>query len=185
VPDRIIKGSDQESRRLQQVAPGEYAPEVYVRDVWSAGIGLGQAYILGTGRIELSVAGNLRAALANPAGSGVVATVVALTGQSTAQGWVEFFRNPSSGVPTVAPRPVWRVNPHRGSPAATELRVDTSATVALAGDETGVTLGSPSGSRVEVQIGLPLMPGESFGVNIPFAGAASAALAVYLVEEPL
>jgi hypothetical protein len=185
VADKTYKQSDGQTARLQEVAPGEYAPEVYTRDIWSAGVGLGRAYIVGTGRIELSVAGNLRAVLSNPAGSGVVSTVVALSGQSSAQGWVQFFRNPTTGVPTVAPRPVWRINPHRGAPAVSELRVDTSAVTALTGEETGVTLGSPAGSRVEVKIGLPLMPGETFGVNIPFAGSAIAALAVYVVEEPL
>lgn len=185
MPDRIRTQVGGVNRRDQEVAPGEFAQEVYVRDAWSAAIGLGRAYIIGTGRISLSVAGNLRALIRNPSTDTVV-TVLGLSGLSTATGWPEIIEEPTTGLPAGTPRPHLRMNPLAGVPAITEVTADTDATVALGGGTaTGVVLGTPSGNRIDIRpLGLVLGPGMSRGINVPFAGAADVALAAYITEEP-
>lgn len=180
MPDRVLHQT-----RMQEVATDEYAQEVYVRDAWSAGIGLGRAYIVSTGRIALAVAGNLRATIENPATNTRTATILGWVSFATATGWPNIRYMPTTGLPATAPRPHLRLNRHRGDPTNILLRVDTDATVALSGGEdTGVVLGSPGGSRVEVKpLGLILAPGETYGVNVPFAGAADATMAIYVTEE--
>jgi hypothetical protein len=180
VPDRIFNAV-----RHQQVAPGEFAPEVYVRDAWSAAIGNGLAFIVGSGRVELSVAGNVRATITNPAGSGRVVTLLGLSAFGTGTAWASIYIDPTAGLPGSLPRPLWRMNPAAGDAGVVEVRVDTDTTTALSGGtDTGLVLGLPGGERSEIRpIGKLLLPGQVLGVNVPFAGAASEAFNLYLTEE--
>jgi hypothetical protein len=140
---------------------------------------------MGTGRVELSVAGNLRVLLANPTGSGVIATIVGLAGLSTVTGWPEVIIDPTAGLPATAVRPVLRLNPVGGTTASLQLTADTSATTALGGGtNTGVVLGTPANQRFVISpLGLIIPPGSTRGINTAFTGAATVALAVYVVEE--
>jgi hypothetical protein len=184
--DRVIKGSDTEARRLQEVAPGEYAPEVYVRDAWTAGVGLGRAYVTSTGKVALSVAGNLRVLISNPTADTLV-TLAGLAGLATAAAWATVYRNPTAGLPVTAARPSLRVNPLRGQAPVTTVQVDVDATVAMSGGEnTGELIGLPGGTRYQIPVlGAVIPPGQSLGVNVPFAGAADVSCSLYIVEELL
>lgn len=183
MPD-FIRGGDIDRHRMQEVAPGEYAEEVYVRDMWSAAAGLGRAYITSTGKVALSVAGNLRVLISNPSTDTVV-TLAGLAGLATAAAWATIYRNPTTGLPATAARPSLRVNPMRGQAPITIVRVDTDATVAMSGGEnTGELIGLPGGTRYHVPVlGAVIPPGETLGVNVPFAGAADVSCSLYIVEE--
>jgi hypothetical protein len=197
MPDVVIpvhpSGAGSWLHRQHQTAPGEYAPEVYARDAWSAAIGNGQGYLVGSGRVELSVAGNVRALISNPAsnangnpdGSHRIVTVVGLSAFGTGTAWADIYENPTAGLPTTAIRPRWRMNSAVGDAGTVEVRVDTSATTALSGGaDTGMVLGLPNGNRSDIRpIGKVILPGQSIGVNVPFAGAASEAFNLYIVEE--
>jgi hypothetical protein len=181
--DRLIRGSDTESRRFQEVAPGEYAAEMYVHDAWSAAKGNGRAYIVSTGRVALSVAGNMRILIENPLAAPL--TVLGMAGMATAAAWATVYRNPTTGLPTSAPRPHLRVNPLAGQAMSALVRVDVDATVALAGGEnTGELIGLPGGTRYQIPVfGVLIPPAQTLGVNVPFAGAADVSSTLYLVEE--
>lgn len=184
MPDQVTSDGSRYSRRHQEVAPGELAPEVYVRDVWSAAVANGRAYLTSTGKVALSVAGNLRLLIANPSADTVV-TLAGLAGLATAAAWATIYRNPTTGLPVTAARPSLRLNPLRGQAPVTTVRVDTDATIALSGGEnTGELIGLPGGTRYHVPVlGAIIPPGGSLGVNIPFAGAADVSASLYIVEE--
>jgi hypothetical protein len=181
--DRVIKSSDNESRRLQETAPGEFAPEVYVHDAWTVAKGNGRAYIVSTGRVALSVAGNMRILIENPLSAPL--TVLGMAGMATAAAWATVYRNPTSGLPTAPPRPHLRVNPTAGEGMSALVRVDVDATVALAGGEnTGELIGLPGGTRYQIPVfGVVVPATQTLGVNVPFAGAADVSCTLYLVEE--
>lgn len=171
-------------QRYQEVAPSEFAPEVYARDLWSAGVGNGRAYITSTGRVALSIAGNLRVLVSNPSADTIV-TLAGMAGLATAAAWATIYRNPDTGLPVTAVRPSLRANPLRGQAPITTVRVDTDATVALSGGEnTGELIGLPGGTRYHVPVlGAIIPPGQTIGVNVPFAGAADVSCTLYIVEE--
>lgn len=181
--DQKLSTSIGSSRREQEVAPGEFAPEMYVRDVWSAGIANGRAFIVGSGHLTLSLAGSVRGLISNPVGSTVGLTVVGMTAFATAVGWAQLILNPTTGLPALT-RPGLALNP---APQVRQSQVgaDTNTTTALGGGtDTGVIIGLPGGSRIQVSpIGLVLAPGMSLGLQIPFTGSADAEFALYLVEE--
>jgi hypothetical protein len=171
-------------RRLHETAPGEYAPQVYVQNVWSAGVGMGRAYITSTGKVALSVAGNLRLLISNPSADTII-TLAGMAGLATAAAWATVYRNPTAGLPGTAARPSLRLNPLRGQAPVTTVQVDTSATTAMSGGEnTGELIGLPGGTRYEVPVlGAVIPPGQTLGVNVPFAGAADVSCSLYIVEE--
>lgn len=182
--EQAQSGGPEYGRRLQEVAPGEFAPEVYVRDALSAATGMGRAYIIGSGRIVLTVAGNVRALVTNPTGSGRNVTVVGLTGFATGTGWANVYLNPTAGLPATAVRPFLGLHPAGDTPI-TQMRVDTDAAVALSGGtDTGVVIALPGGVPREIKpIGKTLVPGQSLGLNVPFAASADVAFSLFLVEE--
>lgn len=183
--DKVSRTSDAMSVRHQEVAPGEYAPEIYTHDAWSAAVALGQAYLFGTSRMSLTVAGNVRVLIANPTGSGVRTTIVFLGGLATATGWATTHRNPTTGLPTGDPGQVLRANTQVGAAPKMTLRADTNATTALSGGTPGPTVGLAGGSRIALQLGVLLFPGESLGLNDAFTGAADFAGSIYVIEEAL
>lgn len=183
MPDKTVEVASGEFRRFQEVAPGEYAEEVYMRDLWNAAVGRGRAYIIGTGRLELAIAGNLRATIRNPSVDTAV-IVAAIAGLATATGWATIFEDPTAGLPATAARPRMRVNPLEGTAGVTEVKADTDATTPLSGGtDTGVVLGVGAGDRFSIPIGMVIPPGATRGLNISYAGAATVAAAVYVAEE--
>jgi hypothetical protein len=171
-------------KRHQQTAPGEHTEQVYVLDAMSAAIGNGRGYIVGSGRVTLSVAGNVRGVVQNPAGSGRNVTVVGFSAFATAVGYAQLYENPTVGVPATASRTGMGLRPASDARVST-VRVDTNATTALSGGtDTGIVIGLPAGARTEIaRIGKILAPGETLGISIPFTGSADLAFALYIAEE--
>lgn len=186
MPDRLLHPGTDLSRRLQEVAPGEYAEEVYPRDAWSAAVGLGRAYLLGTTRLSLGLAGAVRILIANPADSGVMAQVLAVAAFSTGTGWAIASRNPAAGLPTSV-RESSRLNPHvNGGPASPVTMYADVGTTELTGGTDQVSTALPSGVRTEIgPLGFVLAPGESLGIQSSFGAAADLVGTAYVVAEPL
>jgi hypothetical protein len=157
---------------------------MFVHDAWTAAIGNGRAYILGSGRVTLAVAGNVRGLLTNPAGSDRNVTLVGMTAFATALGWVQVLLNPTTGLPTSEIRPNLPLHP-APQVAVAQMRIDTSAITALAGGtDTGVVIALPAGAARQITpLGLVLAPGMSLGLSIPFAASADLAFSLYVVEE--
>lgn len=185
MPDFMRPFTGVGKQKLQETAPGVFAEEAYAHNAWTAAVGNGHAYIVGTGRISLSVAGNVRATIANPAGNTRAVTLLAISSFGTGTSWGTIYENPTTGLPATAVRPRWRMNPTAGDGGTAEVRVDTDATIALSGGtEVGVVLGLPSGARSEIgPVGKLILPGQVLGVAVPFAGAADVSVNLYLVEE--
>ncbi len=173
----------------QPVASGADAPlPALALPGWTPDLQGGRFYLAGSGQLSLAVAGNVRAMVANPADSGVVAYLVRMTTFGTGRSWTTLYRNPTIGLPTTAVRPV--LNAVMGPPvpaAKLELRVDTNATEALSGGiATGIVLGAGAERRNSVDLPpFVVYPGEVVGVNVPFAGAADATMNLYWYERLL
>lgn len=148
-------------------------------------IATGRFYIVGTGRMSLSVAGNVRALIANPAGSGRIIGIAGIVVFGTATSWANIYKNPTAGLPATAIRPVTNalIGPPT-TPATVQVTADTNATTALSGGtDTGVVLGSGSGNREPITAPFQLWPGQSIGFNVPFAGAADATISGWVAEK--
>lgn len=145
----------------------------------------GEMFFGGTGELILSLAGNVRVVLANPAASGITLYVVRLDALSTAVGFAELFVNPTAGVPTVI-RPINPANFGSGRAAKAQLFSDTNATTALGGGtDSGVSIGVGSNSLQRYELAdTPLIvpPGVTMGVALPFSGAANATFNVWWFE---
>jgi hypothetical protein len=143
----------------------------------------GRAFVASTGRTTLSVAGNFRATLTNPAGSGRNLLVYRWSSMATNVGFARIRVNPTTGLPaTVRPSSAQLVG---GAAAVGVLRSDTDATVALAGGtDTGIDIGIPPNGRTVLDFPPMIVPpGNLLGVNVPFTGAADSVLTLYWVEE--
>lgn len=148
-------------------------------------IASGRFYMVGSGRMSLSVAGNVRALIANPAESGRIIGIAGIVVFGTATSWANIYKNPTAGLPAAAARPVTNalVGPPT-EPAVVQVTADTDATVALSGGtDTGVVMGSGGGNRETVTAPFQLWPGQSLGFNVPFAGAADATLTAWVAEK--
>jgi hypothetical protein len=172
--------------RRRDIGGGVLVEEVVALPGHASRAATGQFYMAGTGKLDLTVAGNVRAVIENPAGSGRTVHVVRMAGLATGVGWADLFVNPTAGVPTTVARPVTNAIVGGGQPSVAVVRADTSAVTALGGGTaTGVTLGVPSGARFSLDLPpLVLAPGAVLGVNDAFAGSASLALSVYWYEDP-
>lgn len=173
--------------RHQEVAEGEFAPEVYTVSAVTAAVAKQRFFMAGTGKLTLSLAGNLRATIGNPAGSGRMVYIARIAGLASAgPGWARFRINPTTGLPTGLKTPI---NVVIGSvvTAVTEVNADTSTTTAVGGGtDTGIDLGIPTGERISIDLPpLVLSPGVMLGINTPFAGATDTALSVYWFEDDI
>lgn len=143
----------------------------------------GELFLAGSGELALSVAGNVRLLLENPAASGKTLYVVRLDSFATAASFAELLVNPTAGLPA-AERVANNVNLGSAIAAVGKVFADTSATTALSGGvDTGVSVGV--GANVATPHPLPpliLPPGSSLGLALPFTGAANASVNVYWYE---
>lgn len=148
-------------------------------------VGQGRVNLAGTGRITLNVAGNLRIVAQNPAESAKTISIVRIAGLTTGTGWASIVLNPTTGVPSTAARPILNAVAGGGIPSLLTLRADTSTTVPLGGGiDTGLVLGMPGNERVSLDLPpIILTPGVTLGINIPFTGAADAAMSIYWIED--
>lgn len=180
MPDKMF-----DTNRWQEIAVGEFAPEVYTVNAVTAAVAKQKFFLAGTGPLTLTVAGNARATIQNPAGSGVNVFLARLSVFSNAAGEANLFVNPTAGLPATAPRP--HLNAIVGAPgAAAVIRADTDATTALSGGtDPGVALAFGASDRISVDLPpLILSPGVTLGINIPISATASRTLAaVYWFEE--
>lgn len=181
--DKTVEWGDV-NRRFQEIKPGEYAEEVYTVSAVTAAVAQQRFFLAGSGRLSLSVAGNVRATITNPAGSGRNMMLARLVSFGTGTAWATILINPTTGLPATAARP--HLNAIVGAAGgAGVMKVDTDTTVALGGGtDTGIVLGSGANNRNPVDLPpIILTPGLTMGINIPFAGAADATLSLYWFEE--
>lgn len=106
--DRTSQAQQGMTRRLQEVAPSEYAEEVYTRSAWDSAVSLGRAFIATSAKIPVSgTSPNIRGLISNPAGSGqliVIMRLVAYIGPSQfVQG--SLYLNPTTGLPSTTYTP--------------------------------------------------------------------------------
>lgn len=179
----MLQFSSPEGQRLHVSAANQLP--VVVTPTPSKKVGEGKFFLAGSGKRTLSLAGNFRATLENPAASGKTLYVLRLSAFATATGWARLFINPTVGLPTAAPR--YELNAVLGhpNPAVAILRADTDATTALGGGtDTEMDLAVPANERVEVDMPPLVVPaGNIVGINVPFAGAADSTMNVYWYEE--
>jgi hypothetical protein len=143
----------------------------------------GTAFLTGTGNIAMSVAGNVRMTISNPAGSGKTVYIVRLSAFATAAAFGELLINPTAGLP-VAARAVNNLLVGSAVAAVAQVKVDQSATTALSGGtDTGVAFAVPNGTMHIAELPpLVIPPGVTLGIAVPFAGAANASVNVYHYE---
>lgn len=182
---QLSKGGAEFNQRLQEIGTGEFAPEVYVHNGVTAAVLKGKQFTSGTGPLALAAAGNIRATIANPTGSGVNVSIFRLVWFANAMGEASLFLNPTAGVPATAIRP--RLNAIAGTAGGLgQVRADTNATTALSGGtDTGVIIGL--GANVREVVDLPpviLTPGMTLGINVPISATTSRSiLSVLWFEE--
>lgn len=143
-----------------------------------------RAFMAGSGRLSLAVAGNVRATLRNTSSDRKL-HLFQVTSFGTSAWWASLYINPSLGLPESAGRP--HLNFIAGGPSGLgEIKVDTSATTVLAGGlSTGIVIAGQSNTREEIKYPMVLMPGVTLGINIPFAGAADTSVTVAWGESDL
>lgn len=181
--DKTVKWGEV-SRRFQEIKPGEFAEEVYTVSAVTAAVAQQRFFLAGSGRLSLSVAGNVRATIANPADSGRNMFLARLVSFGTGTAWATLLVNPTTGLPVTPARP--HLNAIAGAPGGVGvLKVDTDAATPLGGGvDTGIVLGSGANTRNPVDLPpIILAPGVTLGINVPFAGAADIALSLYWLEE--
>lgn len=164
-------------RRHQEIAIGEFAPEVYVHNGVTAAVVKGKQLTSGTGPLVLSLAGNIRATISNPVGSGVNVSVFRLVWFANAMGEASLFLNPTAGLPATAVRP--RLNAIAGTAGGVgEVKADTSTTTSLSGGtDTGVIIGLGANNREVVDLPpIILTPGVTLGINVPISATSSRSL---------
>ncbi len=164
-----------------------YQLPVMASNAATVAVGEQRFFWAGSGRVALTAAGNMRAVIQNPANSERRVLLARLTTFASAgPAWAEIIVNPTTGVPTVAPRRVNNAVIGATGGVAT-VRVDTDLMTPLGGGtSTGVVIGIPGNTRVSLDLPpLVLMPGVTIGINDAFAGAADATLTVFWWEEAI
>lgn len=154
-----------------------------VGNIFSEAVNMQRFFLAGSGKLTLAAAGNVRGTISNPAGSGRNILVARLAGLGTGTAWARLRVNPTTGLPATAARPT--INAIIGGAAPVGiLKVDTDLVTPLGGGtDTGIDIGMPASARVSLDMPpMILSPGVSLGINIPFTGAADAALSVYWAE---
>lgn len=176
MPDKVYS-----KRRAVEVRPDEYADEIYVRDAWNAGISLGNAYLLSTGRIDTGQAGIVRVLLESP--STLTTTLLGAAVYTTGAGWVDIMRNPTTGLPTTAGRS-FDMNPYTGAGPEAVLLWDIGTTRMGGETERETVTGVPGSQRTVISpLGIIIAPGGSFGIEVDFAARSDAIITCYTVEK--
>lgn len=170
-------------RRLEDMGDGTNAEVTLARPTAEARVLSGQLFLAGTGNLTLSVAGNVRMVLQNPAGSGKSLYIVKLDAFATAVGFAELLVNPTAGVPTAA-RPVNNAMFGALTAAVGLLFADTSAATALSGGvDSGVSVGVGNNNLTSYPLPpLVVPPGVSLGLALPFTGSANATVNLFWYE---
>lgn len=147
----------------------------------------GRMFWSGSGRLNLTAAGNLRAVFLNPAGSGKDCRIRRFdTGSSEGPAYCPMFLNPTVVPSTTAARPVHNVIAGSGVQAVGRVRADINLTTPLSGGtDMGLVFGVPNQQGVFALTPLIVPPGVSVGFNFTFVGVANAALILFWSEHPV
>lgn len=188
MPTKTVTWSDPNrsdlTYRLVDVGGGVVVDEVIALSPTISRVAGGRFYLAGSGQLTLAAAGNVRALIANPAGSGRNLSIVRVVVFATAVGYATVYINPTTGLPS-GPRAPMNALVGGGEAAVGTVNIDTHLTTSLAGGvETSEVIGIPSNSRISIDLPpFVLAPGVSLGINVPFAGAADAVMSAYWFED--
>lgn len=170
---------------MQEIAPGEFAPEAYVVTAVSAAVLQQRFFLAGSGRLTLAVAGNMRGVFTNPSGSGRRVSLVRVAAVSTVMAWMDLRLTPTTGIPASTRTPFNAVL-GGAAPVAT-LAADTNATTAVGGGTLlSSTLALPANARQSIDLPpIVMSPGVSLGMNINLIAAADGSFSLYWIEDDL
>lgn len=170
---------------------------VTVTNPFVVGVSQDKIRLAGSGRVSLSLSGNLRCLVSNSrftddgSTNGKSVALMRVAVFTTAVGWGSVIMNPGSGAPGLAARRTKLSALIAGQQGVVgsvptledpmDIRVDTNTTVPLGGGvDTGIVFGLPAGARTTLDLPpLILGPGQAIGINVPFAGAADVSLSIY------
>lgn len=145
---------------------------------------LGRTFMVGSGKVSMAVAGNLRATFTNPAGSGKTVYLYSMTVLSTSLGWAELRVNPTTGLPAATVRTPTNTSIGNPGTSAVEFRVDTDTTVPLGGGSlSSSVIGLPANDVRNISLMLIIPPGVSLGIGAPFAAGFDATFNLHWWEE--
>lgn len=157
-------------------------------EYWRKAAREGRAYYASTFRRTLAAAGWVRVLFSNPADSGRNAILYGwvVNSDSTSLVDVQFYRNPTTGLPTTAVAGAgrnWDTRVDLTERPKLTIKQDESTTTALGGGTlwSGFTWVGATGQHFDVEMLYP--PGTELGANAIFAGAANAGIDWYWVEE--
>lgn len=156
----------------------------YVGDILMVTAGMGQLYIGGAGRMTSAEATNIRGLIANPSDSTKIVYIVRMALFSSALAYMHFWRDPTVGLPVVAPTVS---NAYLGDVAPSEARIgfDASLTTPLSGGvDLRNTVGMAAGVRTAFDLPpLILPPGHSWGFSVPYSNPSDFTCSIYWVER--
>lgn len=147
-------------------------------------VGAQRSFWAGSGRLTIAAAGNFRATLANPAGSGRNLHVEKLVVFSTVRDWVNLYINPTTGLPVTAARIA--NNAVLGAAAGVGVyKADTDTVTPLGGGtDTQVVFGSGPDDMGVVELPpFVVPPGTTLGLNSNVAAAAEANINLFWYEN--
>lgn len=189
MPDMVWAQGDGLNRREQEVAPGEFAPQVYTVDAWKAAVAMGRAFLCTSIRLTTDVTNtHIVGHVANTSADTVVTIAMVVANQAPDAMVVgSAMLNPTAGVSTPNITPFGMRTLVGGQEAA----AFTIGIAAMGGAPTGGTLTDLKTTtfkgRNDLPLGLPIGPGQSIALYIPLGlvAAGDGTFAVYVFQEPV
>lgn len=189
MPDMVWEQAGGLNRREQEVGPGEYAPQVYTVDAWKAAVAMGRAFLCTSARITTDLTNtHIIGHVANTSADHVVVIAMVVANQAPDAMVVgSTMANPTAGVPApnVTPFSMRTLVGGQEAPQFT-IGIDRATAAPTGGTVTSLKTTTFKG-RNELELGLPIGPGQSIALYIPL-GAVSAGdgtFAVYAFQEPV
>lgn len=189
MPDKTWTQSDDMARRMQEVAPGEFAEEVYTRGMWDAAVQLGRAFVCTSERLTTSVTNtHIIGHVVNTSADTVVTIVQVVSNQAPDAMVVgNTMLNPTTGLPAPNVTP-FGMRSLVGGQAAAAFTVGINVAGAAPTGGTAVSLRTTTfQGRNTLPLGLPIGPGQSIALYIPLGlvAAGDGTFAVYVAQEPI
>lgn len=151
-----------------------------------------RAYVLSSGRLQLTAAGNARALLSNASNSGARLFVSAITCYSDISAtWGALYRNPTQNIPSALLAPARNLNGAGTDNTNITLRGDAGIliTVPAMAAGTGTRIGEiplEIGRRTAINQGVFVIdPGNSIGISLAFAGVGNAEVMAWCWTEAI
>lgn len=189
MPDRTFETTGGGKVRQQEVAPNEFAEEVYIRSAWDAAVALGRAFICTSDLITTTVTNtHIIGHVANTSADQIVTIAQVVSNQEpNAMVVGEAMLNPTAGVPApnITPFGMRTLVGGQESPAFT-IGIDRGAGAPTGGTATDLRT-TTFQRRNELPLGLPIGPGQSIALYIPLGlvSAGDGTFAVYVMQEPV